>query len=194
MTGLLETDSPICGAALDDVVGDHHVAGDDLDAVALERAVVGADHVAADGRLVALVDADPVVDGVVLDQRARAAAPDLDPQALAAGAAHAVVADHQFAEWSPKMPPRPVLRIGVAEDLVPHAAPGQADAAAELGAHADVLDLAVADPAVGHAAFHGRVAAGKEDRVRPPGLDAWPGCGCPGGAARAARLRLPLMP
>ena len=70
-------------AALDDVVGHHDIPGDDLDPQELQRAVVGADHVPPDGRLVAPVHAQPVVDDVVLDERAGAAAPDLDPQPLA---------------------------------------------------------------------------------------------------------------
>ena len=55
-------------AMLDDVVGHHNIPGDDLDPQKLQRAVVGADHIPADGGLITLVHADPVVYHVVLDK------------------------------------------------------------------------------------------------------------------------------
>ncbi len=101
-----------------------------------------------------LVDAEPVVDDVVLDERSRAAAPDLDAQPFAAGAADAVVADDQLGRVVAEDAAPAGVVDHVAEHLVPYRAPGQADAAAVLGLQADVLDPAVGDAAVGHAAFH----------------------------------------
>ena len=158
-------------APVHDIVRHHYVPGDDLDAIPLERAVVRADHVSPYGRLGALVHTEPVIDHVVLDQRPRATAPDFDPQTFAPGTAHSVVADHQLGRVVAKDAASPGLVNRVAQHLVPYAAPSQPNAAAVLGPHADVLDPAVGNAAVGDASLHRRIVAGEQDRMRSPGLD-----------------------
>lgn len=106
---------------------------------------------------------------IVFDERARAAAPDFDAQPLTARAGHAVMANRQLGRVVAEDAATAGAVNRVVHDQVADAAPGQANAAAVLGTQADVLDATVTDLAVGHAAFHGRIATGEQDTVRAPG-------------------------
>ena len=135
------------GPATDDIVRDNHVPRDDLDAEKLERAVVACDHVPPHGRAGTLIDAQPIVNDVVFDQRLWATAPDFDSQPLTARTAHLVIADDQLRRVVAEDTTPAGTADNVADDLVSGRTPGQADAAAPFRVQADVFDQAVGDAA-----------------------------------------------